>query len=158
MPKRAPNGSGCIVQRKDGSWMVRVTTGRDTGTGKPTYDYSYHKTQKEAREHLRQITANVDKGTYQEPSKMTLGHWLDIWTADYLGGVKYGTQKTYKSQVKNHIRPALGAVKLQALKPHQIQKFYNALQWDKELSPKSIRNVHGVLTKALTTAHKLGYI
>jgi integrase len=83
---------------------------------------------------------------------------LDIWTADYLGGVKYGTQKTYKAQVSNHIKPALGAVKLQALKPHQIQKFYNSLQRDKELSSKSIRNVHGVLTKALTTAHKLGYI
>ena len=55
--------------------------------------------------------------------------------------MKYGTQKTYKAQVSNHIKPALGAVKLQALKPHQIQKFYNALQREKELSPKSIRNV-----------------
>ena len=158
MPKRAPNGNGCITQRKDGKWMVKVTTGRNPGTGKPAYAYSYHDTQKEAREHLRQITADVDKGTYQEPSRMTVSQWLDIWTAEYLGAVKYGTQKTYKAQVKNHIKPAMGATKLQALRPHQIQKFYNGLQSEKNLSPKSIRNVHGVLTKALSVAHKLGYI
>jgi len=158
MPKRAPNGNGCITQRKDGSWMVKVTTGRDPGTGKPIYKYTYHKSQKEAREHLRQITATIDKGTYQEPSRMTVGQWLDIWTAEYLGGVKYGTQKTYKAQVENHIKPALGAVRLQKLTPHAVQAFYNSLQRDKELSPKSIRNVHGVFTKALSTAHRLGYI
>jgi len=118
MPKRAPNGSGCIVQRKDGSWMVRVTTGRDTGTGKPTYAYSYHKTQKETREHLRQITADVDKGTYQEPSKMTVSAWLSIWTAEYLGGVKPNTRYDYERAIENYIKPALGAVKLQKLNPH----------------------------------------
>ncbi|MCL2105938.1 MAG: site-specific integrase [Oscillospiraceae bacterium] len=158
MAKRAPDGSGSISKRSDDLWQGKVSIGIDPGTGKPKYKYFSNKEQKIVREWVRQTAAAVDKGTYSEPSKMTVGQWLDIWTAEYLGGVKYGTQKTYKAQVTNHIKPAFKVVKLQQLKPHQIQKFYNALQRDNGLSAKTVRNVHGVLTKALSTAHKLGYI
>jgi len=158
MPKRAPNGNGCITQRKDGSWMVKVTTGRDTGTGKPIYKYTYHKSQKEAREHLRQITATIDKGTYQEPSKMTLAVWLDIWLSEYLDAVKPATAYSYKAQVTNHIKPTLGAVKLQKLTPHQVQGLCNKLFRERGLSAKSIKNIHGVLHTALRQALKNGYI
>ena len=113
MPKRA-NGDGSIYQRKDGTWRVRVTVGRDTGTGKPLYNDSYHKTQKAAREHLRQITAALDKGTYQAPSRMTVNEWLDVWQAEYLGGVKPNTRYDYGRVIANYITPTLGAVKLQA--------------------------------------------
>ena len=30
----------------------------------------------------------VNDGSYQEPSKMTVGEWLDIWARDYLNDVK----------------------------------------------------------------------
>lgn len=51
----------------------------------------------------------------------------------------------------------LGAVKLKALTTPAIQKFYNQMQKD-GLSPKSIKNVHGVFHAALKQAAKLGYI
>jgi len=86
---------------------------------------------------------------------MTLGQWLDVWTAEYLGGVKPGTVRTYKAQIANHIKPALGAVKLQQLNAHSMQAFYNALQRDKGLSAKTIKNVHGVLHSALQQAAAL---
>jgi len=124
MAKRAPNGNGCITPRRDGSWMVKITAGRDSGTGKAVYKYSYFKTQKEAREHLRQITASIDKGTYQEPSRMTVAQWLNIWTAEYLGGVKPNTKYDYERVVENYITPALGDVKLQKLNPHNVQQCY----------------------------------
>jgi len=158
MAKRAPDGSGSVSRRSDGLWQGKVSVGIDPGTGKPKYKYFSNKEQKVVAQWVRETTTAVDKGTYSEPSKMTVGQWLDIWMADYLVGVKYGTQKTYKAQVKNHIKPALGNVRLQKLTPHAVQGFYNNLQRDKELSPKSIRNVHGVFTKALSTAFKLGYI
>lgn len=158
MAKRAPDGSGSVSRRSDDLWQGKVSIGIDPGTGKPKYKYFSNKEQKIVREWVRQTAAAVDSGTYSEPSKMAVWQWLDIWTAEYLGGVKYGTQKTYKAQVTNHIKPALGAVKLQKLTPHAVQSFYNSLQRDKGLSAKSIRNVHGVLTKALSTAHKLGYL
>ena len=39
-----------------------------------------------------------------------------------------------------------------------IQQMYNELQTDKGLSPKTIKNVHGVLHRALEQAQKMGYI
>ena len=71
---------------------------------------------------------------------MTVGQWLDIWSADYLGGVKPFTVRSYCDQIRNHIKPALGSVKLEALNAHTIQAFYNSLGAEREgkpgLSPK----------------------
>ena len=99
-----------------------------------------------------------------------------------MGDKKYLTIKTYKTQIETHIKPRLGAVKLSQLAPHMIQKFYNDLlkngrsipKRDKSgeiikkkgetvyelvpLSSKTVRNVHGVLTKALATAVNIDYL
>lgn len=63
----------------------------------------------------------------------------------------------YKAQCKTHIVPSLGAVKLSELTAPQIQAFYNRLQRG-GLAPKSVRNVHGILTKCLSTAVQVGYL
>lgn len=159
---RAAQGAGTIRQRKDGRWEARYTVGRDPGTGKQVQRSVYGATQQEVRKKLVQATAALDSGTYKEPCKMTLGQWLDIWTADYLGGVKPKTVESYCCQVENHIKPALGAVNLEALTAHTIQRFYNSLGSERDgkpaLSPKSIKIVHGVLHKALQQAVAVGYI
>ena len=68
----------------------------------------------------------------------------------------------FKSDIKNHIKPNLGAIKLDALTPHAIQGFYNSLRIAEEgqapLSPKTIKNIHGVLHKALQQAVLNEYI
>ena len=159
---RAAQGAGTIRQRKDGRWEARYTVGRDPGTGKQVQRSVYGATQQEGRKKLAQLTAALDAGTYKEPCKMTVGQWLDIWSADYLGGVKPFTVRSYSDQIRNHIKPALGSVKLEALNAHTIQAFYNSLGAEREgkpgLSPKTVKNVHGVLHKALQQAVALGYL
>lgn len=165
MPRKTTKnakGGGTIRQRPDGRWEARFTVGRDPGTGKQVQRSVYGATQKEVRQKLAQITAAIDNGTYTVPSKMTVGQWLDIWSRDYLGGVKPFTVLNYSQHIKNHIKPALGAVKLEALNAHTIQGFYNSLgkpQGDKPgLSAKTVKCIHGVLHKALSQAVKVGYI
>ena len=159
---RNAQGAGSITQRPNGVWWGRVTIGRDPGTGKQKQKSVYGKTQEEVRKKLTQLTASIDEGSYMEPSKMTVRAWLDIWLKEYMGDKKYLTVKGYKAQCETHIKPALGAVKLSALKPHDIQKFYNSLEVGagkkKPLAPKSIRNVHGIFHKALAQAVALGYL
>jgi len=136
--------------------------GRDPGTGKQIQRSVYAATQKEVRQKLAQAVAAIDSGTYTAPSKMTVGQWLDIWQRDYLGGVKPLTVQTYDKNVRVHIKPALGAIRLDALNAHTVQGFVNDLgqpHGDKPgLSPKTVRNAHGVLHKALQQAVRLGYI
>ena len=159
---RAAQGSGTIRQRPDGRWEARFTVGRDPGTGKQIQRSVYGSTQKEVRQKLAQAVAEVDNGTYQAPSKMTVGQWLDIWQKDYLGGVKPFTAQGYEKNVRVYIKPALGAIKLDALNAHTVQKFINDMGKPHEdkppLSPKTVRNAHGVLHKALQQAVKVGYI
>lgn len=131
MPKRTSRnaqGAGSIRQRPDGRWEARYTMGRDPGTGKQIQRSVYGDTQGEVLKKLKLIQAEAEQGNYVEPSKMTVGEWLDIWAAEYLGGTKDATEYAYKAKIRNHIKPALGAVKLQKLNPHNVQSFYNDLR------------------------------
>ena len=165
MPRKSTRnaqGGGSIRQRKDGSWEGRYTVGRDPGTGKQIQKSVYGKTQKEVRQRLQQITSSIDDGIYTEPSKMSVGKWLEVWHAEYLGGVKQATVAHYKSHIETNLKPNIGAVKLAALKPHQVQALYNKLLRSETnpngLSAKTIKNLHGVLHKAMKQAVMLGYI
>lgn len=166
MPKkkttRSAQGAGTIRQRSDGRWEARYTVGRDPGTGKQVQKSIYGATQKEVRQKLQQACAAIDNGLYMEPSRLTVAEWLDIWLKEYIGNVKPFTVRSYNDQVRLHIAPALGAVKLTALNAHTIQSFYNRLQKGTDtthgLSPKTIKNIHGVLHSALKQAVNLGYI
>jgi integrase len=155
---RAPAGAGSISKRKDDIWQGSVAVGINPATGKPMRKYVYASSEKECVKKLRALQAAIDGGTYREPSKLTVGQWLDMWTADYLGAVKPGTVESYKYHVERNIKPALGSAKLQKLAPHHIQSLYNDLQRKSGLSPKTIKNLHGVLHKAFKQAVALGYL
>ena len=163
-------------------WQARYTVGRDPGTGKQIQRSITGKNQKEVAQKLKQITLDVDFGTYIAPNKLTVGEWLDTWLTEYMGDKKYLTVKHYKAQIETHIKPLLGATMLQQLTPHLIQRFYNLLlergqsipKRDKSgniikkgnktvyepapMSAKSVRNVHGILTKALSVAVSNDYL
>ncbi len=161
MAGKAARGAGTIRKKtvtRSGKtytyWEARVTTGRDPGTGRQVQISITGKTQKEVREKMQAATVAVDSGTYIQPERMTVSEWLDIWTAEYLGGVKPNTVRIYRNNVKKHIKPALGAVRLPELRPHMIQAFINRL----ELAPASVRLAYKVLYQALKKAVALHYI
>ena len=76
--------------------------------------------------------------------------------------MKSSTISSYEATIKNHIKPCLGSIRLESLTTHNIQEFYNSrLKGDenrKPLSPKTIKNIHGVLHKALQQAMLNGLI
>lgn len=180
MSNKSAAGAGTIRKKtvtRNGKtytfWEGRLTVGKD-GQGKQVQRSFSGKTQKEVREKMQAAAVEITEGTYLAPSKMTVGDWLTVWLSDYCGDKKWSTRKHYKAQVETHIRPAFGAVKLSQLSAKDIQHFYNQLQQDghtitrkvkgktvtekKPLAAKSVRNIHGVLTKALSTAVKLDYL
>ena len=168
---RAAQGSGTIrkktVTRKGQTytyWEACLTVGYDLGTGKQIQRSFSGKTQKEVREKMQAVAVEVNNNTYKEPTKMTVAEWLDIWYADYLGNTKPHTKKSYAGVIKNHIKPAIGAIKLSALSPVHVQKLINGIRSTKKttagsvVNPKTVKNVHGVLHSALQQAVFCGYI
>ena len=96
-------------------WQARYTAGYDPGTGKQIQRSISDKTQKEVAEKLKATTSAIDCGSYIEPNKQTLGQWLDIWVDTYLLNIKPRTLDIYKSDIRLHIKPLLGAVRLDML-------------------------------------------
>ena len=143
-------------------YEARYTEGFDPGTGKQIQRSISGKTQKEVAQKLKAALAALDSGTYIAPCKMTVGEWMDIWSKQYLGGVKESTVAAYNATIRTHIKPGIGAIRLDALDTHLVQSFYNGLREptkDRDaVSPKTVKNVHGILHKALQQAVANGYI
>ena len=155
---KSANGSGTIRKRSDGRWEARYSLGFDPKTGKQIQKSIYGKTQKEVRQKLSKVSTEIDEGTYSEPAKIKVSTWLDEWLRNYIGNVKASTVKSYQDHVRLNIKPYIGEVQLGHLNTAMVQEMYNELLREKGLSPKTIKNVHGVLHRALDQALRMGYI
>lgn len=168
--KKGANGAGSIQKittTRNGKeytyWQGRYTEGYDACTGKQIQRSITGKTQKEVAQKLRQITAEIDAKTYVAPCKLSVAEWMAVWAQDYLVGIKASTAYLYKRTIELYIEPHLGHIRLDTLNAHTVQHFYNELAKPSKpdaapLSAKSIKNIHGVLHKALQQAVLLNYI
>jgi integrase len=73
------------------------------------------------------------------------------------------TRANYQTNLQVHIIPALGGLKLQRLTAPRIAAFYSQLLADgrrdgKGLAPKTVRNIHALLHRALKDAARWGYV
>ena len=166
---RSARGAGSIRKKtikRNGKeyiyWEARYTAGYNPATGAQIQKSITGKTQREVSQKLKAITTAIDAGIYTQPTRMKLGAWLDTWLMTYCRSQKPLTIAAYAAINRNHLKPALGAVQMDALHAHTIQQFYNSLSEPHggraALSAKIIKNVHGVLHKALQQAVKLGYL
>lgn len=150
------NGLGTIKQRKDGRWEGQYSCGKDE-KGKLIRKSVYGKSKQEVELKLAAITTDQQRGEFVAPEKILFKEWLETWKNEYLGSVKGSTKTNYEYHIKENIVPALGGIKLQRLTAPMIQKLYNKKEKD-GLSPKTIKNLHGVIHKSLDQAVKVGYL
>jgi integrase len=143
---------GSVRQRDDGTYEGRITINGERKS-------FYGKKQGDVIKAMRAAKKASEDGIYFELKHINVSKWLDLWLHEYVApSVKPLTYAAYVSQCENHIKPTLGKIKLSALNATQIQMLYNNLLKEKMLSPKTIRNTHGILHKALNKAVELRYI
>ena len=156
---RNPNRSGTILKRPDGRWEGKYCVPATDGSSRYLRKSVYGKTKQEVRKKLTQIQFELDSRMYVSPTKMTLENWLNTWLTEYIKhSVKELTYDSYYSICKNHIIPTLGDIALTKLSVDRIQRFYNYLLDEKHLSAKTVKNVNGLLHKALDQAYIVGHI
>lgn len=161
MAKRRPNRTGNIYQRKDGRFEGRVHIGTDPKTGRNKRKSFYGKSEQEVKQQLRQYLAKVELGMCVEPDRITVGEWLDTWLEQYVKPtVRITTYENYEMFIRVHIKPFLGHVTLQKLRPNQLQRLYNEKQENGRvdgkggLSARSIRIMHTIIHSSLEQAIK----
>jgi integrase len=146
------------VRQRGSTWTVvfdeRRTDGRRRQRSKGGI-----RTRKDAERYLREQLVSLDAGTYMAPHKLTVAtylaeHWLP---AMHARGLRPSTLARYESHVRCAIGPSLGGLPLQAVMPTHLNSLYGDLRAAGR-APKTIRNVHGVLSKALADAERWGLV
>lgn len=120
-----------------------------------------YSTLKEAKEARAELAESLRTDSYVAPAALTLGKYLqDQWLPAM--SLRPSTLDSYRSMIERHILPTLGSVRLQNVDAPRLNALYRELapgESDRKgLSPKSIRNVHVVLHKALGDAVKWNMI
>src|SRR5215212_9701813 len=149
MAKKRGNNEGSISRRKDGRWEARYTIHTVEG---PKRKVLYGKTRAEVSAKLTKAMADRDDGLVFDAGGSTVGDYLDRWLSDSVRGtVRESTYSRDKYLVTNHIKPALGRLKLANLNAMHLQRLYRN-RLDEGLSGSTVQKMHHVLHKALGQA------
>ena len=165
MAKKRANGEGNIRKRKDGRWEGRYTAGHDPETGKAIYKNVLGRTQAEAKAKLKAAIEETKVLDVTKVGKYTVGTWMDEWFENYAKvKVRPSSHQTYRGYIDNHIKPNIGKIQLEKLTSLELQKLYKKLLTSgridrieskhqaKGLSPKTVRNIHQIITSAMKLA------
>jgi len=132
---------GSIRKRFKDSWSIILDIGYqivpDTGKMKRVQKwFTVQGTKRDAERKLTELLHHLHRGEYVEPSKLTVGEWLTEWleTAIKPPNKRLRTYETYQSVIERHLKPALGHIPLQQLKPTDIKRDYN----ESALSPSPL--------------------
>jgi integrase len=146
------------VRQRGSTWTVIFDEPRADGRRRQRSKGGF-RTRKDAERYLREQLVALDAGIYMAPHKLTvvtylIEHWLP---AMEVRGLRPSTLARYESHIRCAITPALGGLPLQRLMPTHLNKLYGDLQASGR-APKTIRNIHGVLSKSLADAERWGLV
>ena len=139
-----------ITKRPDGRYCIRVM--RD---GQTVCKYS--KTRKEAEKILREISYELEHGTFVKDTKLTVDKWFNTWVQTYKRPtIKASTIAIYQNQYNVHVKPAIGSMRIQSVRASHIQKILNGMQ--EEFAGQVINHIFVVVNGAMKQAVKEGLI
>jgi integrase len=153
---------GAVVKRGS-TWSYVIDLAPDPASGKRRQRWKGgFRTRKEAEAALRSFAVAADEGRVVERSKRTVAEYLREWLAALRPRVRPTTLASYAIAIDRIVRE-IGQVPLQALTPMHVETLYADLSAHggrdgRALSPKTVRNCHIVLRKALADAERLGLV
>jgi integrase len=145
-----------IRARGKGAWQVVVYAGADPRTGRERrIRRTVHGSKRAAQDVERQLVVEARAGNVDDP-QMTVADALAAWLQHAAPDLAATTLYNYRRLIDQRINPELGSVRLAKLTPAMLDGYYGRLRGD--LSPKTIRNIHAVLRRALKQVQRWGWI
>lgn len=153
MVKRRSPGEGSVHQlESSGHWraQLRLPGGRRVG--------KVFATRTEAQQWLTKARTLAASGAPVAAQRITVAAFLDRWLADVVAmRCRPRTIESYQTVVRLHLKPALGEIKLPALRGDQVQRLL-AEKTASGLSARSVQYIHSVLHRALKHAVRWGLV
>lgn len=143
------------IKRRGNNWSVIVELPKDEISGKRRQKwYTFKGSKKEAQVFLTEKLRELDTGMLVDNNKMTFGEYLDFWLKNSCKDkLSISTYEEYEIKINKHIKPCLGNIKLDKLKPLLIQNFYT-LKLESGLSERTIISFHKIIHRSLEQALK----
>jgi integrase len=162
-------GQGHIRQRGHQSWELKFDLGRDPVSGKRLSRYvNFKGTKREAQAELNRLLNRKNEGTYVDPTKMTVGEYLEHWlSVDIDRRLATKTSVHHRAIVKHQLIPQLGQLPIRKLAATHIEACEAYLQREgcvkglkrgKALSAQTVLHVHRTLSQALAHAVQTGVL
>jgi integrase len=148
---------GHLRERSPGHWAIVIDV-RDPQTGKRKRRWhSFKGTKREAQVECARLISDIGRGTHVEPTRQTVGVFLDRWLEHMPSQVSPLTLQRYQELCRGNIVPLLGSLTLTKLQPTHISRAYaTALVSGRDgkggLSPRTVTHMHRVLREALQQA------
>ena len=173
---RRGNNEGTIFERKrtitlkDGTtkvltkWYGEIIIGTDAQGKRQVLRETADKRATVQAWMIEQLAEREETGRLTEPSKQTLGNFLDDWLTKIVAHTKKRTTHfNYTGIVTRYLVPGLGHIQLSKLTPdHLVDLYHNlrkkGLRAKDGLSEQTVRHVHAVLHAALKSAKKRGLV
>ena len=116
--------------RKRGKKWAYVQHIIDPATGDGKYRWkSGFATKGEAQRALREAISATEQGTFIEPSKMRYSDYIErIWLRQLEDQLESSTIESYERNMRVHILPRVGGIRLQRLGPIHLNDLYRDLQ------------------------------
>lgn len=106
----------------------------------------------ECQRKLTEAMASRDKGFDFDAGAMTVGDYLTRWLEDSVRNtVEKGSFARYEENVRVHLIPAIGRVRLKGLTPAHVRSLKRE-KLDEGLSPRTVQYILQTLSKALQQA------
>lgn len=162
-PRRRQAGEGGISEyaTKAGPRFLIKYTAPDEHGQRRVFLHRGFPTRRAAANALREQLGRVDRGAHVAPSRITveqhMGEWLD--------GLQLGqsTISSYRKNVRLHVVPYLGHLRLEALTGTRLSGLYRELEVSGRrdgreggLSPRTVRYVHTIVHAAMKAAVRDG--
>ena len=156
--KRRGFREGTIDERSPGVWRLRYRTS-DGKRHTATVSGGRVDAQRELRARLK----SIDDNTHVTPDKVTVAEFLDRWMDWASSNVSAKTAERFGELVAVQIKPHLGSMPLQKLRPIVLTELYAKLLREGRhdggpLSPSTVGHVHRVLFRSLGCAVSWGLV
>lgn len=142
-----------IYKRKDGRWEARYKKAKDE-RNRVVYGYLYGKTYYEVREKRIQALQKLEEEKTQPKNNEKLLFYCKKWLRKKEYYVKESTYVKYYGMLEQYIIPEFGNQKIMDITSEKIHKFRDQLLYEKNQSPKTVKDLLVVLKSVLGYARQ----
>ena len=117
------------------------------------------KTPSEADKILAKFITQIDEGSFLKEQKIKFVSLAQTWLDEYAKpNLKQNTVDIYKMMLNSKILPFLGNININRINKLTLTSFYNSLKSDYNLSTKTIKNYHGLISCIFQCALEWEYL